>query len=532
MPAPPIPQDEARRLEALRLLAILDTPSEERFDRMTRLAVRFFDVPYAAISIIDKDRQWFKSEQGLGVKETPRDISFCGHAILCDSPLVVPDASRDPKFKDNPLVTGKLGIRFYAGVPLRAPDGLRVGMFCIMDRRPRRFPAGDLASLQDLAFIAQDELSDVRLNKAYAALSEREAELEDFIENAGDLILRSSAENRILYANRAFKETLGWSDEELKDKAVADLLLPSERPRCREQFERVRRGETVKDFETALTAKDGREVPVSGTVNFLMKDGKPFSTRMILRDITARKQVERFRSEFFHQVNHELRNPLTLIIGGLRILVDNKEKLPQELRKWVEMIDRNSTHLLRMIEDLLELTRSETGKLAVSPQAVDIGGLACQLAADYQARAGARSISLTAKAAAGLPPALADPLRYRQILGNLLDNALKFTPEGGKVAVEVSRSGDGTLETSVSDTGLGISEKDIPNLFEHLFQASANFELRRKGLGLGLYICKTLVTRQNGRIWVESAPGKGSAFRFTLPVSSQAAAAPADPRGS
>ena len=145
---------------------------------------------------------------------------------------------------------------------------------------------------------------------------------------------------------------------------------------------------------------------------------------------------------------------------------------------------------------------------------MDIAALASQIVADFQSAAESNTYLRAHPSPAS---ALVD-IRYRQILGNLIDNALKFTPEGGEVKVTVGRAENDSLETSVEDTGLGIPEKDVPRLFEHLFQASSNFELRRKGLGLGLYICKTLVSRQGGRIWVESRPGKGSAFRFTLPA--------------
>ncbi|MBI5623304.1 MAG: PAS domain S-box protein [Elusimicrobia bacterium] len=513
-------QQETERLEALKKLVILDTPAEERFDRLTRLAAKLFDVPYAAISIIDAERQWYKSKHGLQICELPRNVSFCGQGILSDRPLVVPDATLDPRFKDSPVVTGGPGIRFYAGCPLRAPDGSRVGMLCVMDRRPRLMKDQDVSALCDLAVVVQDELLDVRLNEACSTLAAREAELEDFIENAGDLILSNDPAGRIVYANRAFRESLGYSLSEVRTMEAARLVPLSERRRCGEAFLRVLKGETVRDFETVLLAKDGREVPVSGTINLQLKDGKPYASRAFLRDITARKQVERFRSEFFHQVNHELRNPLTLIVGGLRILKDHSAKFPADLRKWTEMVDRNASHLQRMVEDLLELTRSETGKLAVSPAVLDLGPFASLIVGDYQTTAAAKSLALECAAGPSLPPAMADPLRYRQILGNLIDNALKFTPEHGTITVKVAESKDGYIETSVSDTGMGIAEGDQPNLFEHLFQASSNFENRRKGLGLGLYICRTLVTRQGGRIWVESTPGKGSTFRFTLPAAS------------
>src|SRR6516165_6239377 len=118
MIAAPIPKDDVNRLEALRALGLLDTPPEERFDRITRLLTRVMGVPMAFLSLVDADRQWFKSSCGLSMPQTPRAVSFCGHAILSDEPLVVPDAAKDERFRDNPLVTGEPHIRFYAGQPL------------------------------------------------------------------------------------------------------------------------------------------------------------------------------------------------------------------------------------------------------------------------------------------------------------------------------------------------------------------------------------------------------------------------------
>lgn len=163
MQKPPTPPDEARRIAALRASEILDTPAEERFDRLTRLARRLFDVPIALVSLVDENRQWFKSCIGLGASETPRDISFCGHAILDDGTLVVPDTLADARFRDNPLVTGEPYIRFYAGRPLRVTDGSRLGTLCIIDRVPRQLSADELDSLDDLARMAEQELVAVQL---------------------------------------------------------------------------------------------------------------------------------------------------------------------------------------------------------------------------------------------------------------------------------------------------------------------------------------------------------------------------------
>lgn len=156
-------QDEASRLQALRSLSILDTDPEERYDRFTRVAKRMFDVPIALISLVDEHRQWFKSAVGLSVRETSRDNSFSSHTIHSDRVMVVDDATLDERFVNNPLVTGNSKIRFYAGCPLRAPDGSNVGTLCIMDYETRNFELVQLEALVDLAGRVERELASVEL---------------------------------------------------------------------------------------------------------------------------------------------------------------------------------------------------------------------------------------------------------------------------------------------------------------------------------------------------------------------------------
>ena len=158
MHEPPCPANEQDRLQALRALLILDTPPEERFDRLTAFAVQEFDVPMALLSLVDEDRQWFKSRVGLASCETARGISFCGHAILHHRTMVVPDARLDARFADNPLVTSEPHIRFYAGAPLQLPGGYNVGKLCLLDREPRHLDAIGLAILGSLRDLAVEEL--------------------------------------------------------------------------------------------------------------------------------------------------------------------------------------------------------------------------------------------------------------------------------------------------------------------------------------------------------------------------------------
>lgn len=170
---PNFPADEKERLSALLELRILDTPAEERFDRITRIARDLFHVPIVLITLVDADRQWFKSRTGLEVSETPRAISFCGHAILGTDPFIVENALEDTRFADNPLVTGPPAIRFYAGVPLRSHSGKMLGTLCLIDPMPRRLDDDDGLRLRDLAAWAERELNlTVEIEAAIAEMRE------------------------------------------------------------------------------------------------------------------------------------------------------------------------------------------------------------------------------------------------------------------------------------------------------------------------------------------------------------------------
>lgn len=169
MEPPAKPDDEEVRLEALRALELLDTPKEERFDRITRTASRLFRVPISLVTLVDEDRQWFKSCFGTDVRETSRDISFCGHAILRPAPFIIVDATKDLRFADNPQVIGYPHVRFYAGIPIHSSSGHTVGSFCIIDTEPREPSEEDLDGLVDLAAWAETEIHQVEFSRALKA---------------------------------------------------------------------------------------------------------------------------------------------------------------------------------------------------------------------------------------------------------------------------------------------------------------------------------------------------------------------------
>jgi signal transduction histidine kinase len=237
-------------------------------------------------------------------------------------------------------------------------------------------------------------------------------------------------------------------------------------------------------------------------------------------DLIRTHQMQ-FKDEFLSHVSHELRSPLTAVHQFVTILLDGLAgALALEQRQYLEIALRNIKQLDSMINDLLDVTRVQSGKLVMEPQYASASDAILYVVNTLQGAAKAKGIALDSDIEQGLPKVCADPTRIRQILVVLVDNAIKFTPAGGVVKVKARSFGDDPrlLVLEVADSGCGFSPDLTERIFERLFQAPDPAWAGRKGLGLGLYICKELVTLQGGQIWAKSAPGEGAVFSFTLPV--------------
>lgn len=286
-----------------------------------------------------------------------------------------------------------------------------------------------------------------------------------------------------------------------------------------------------------VVRRDG-SVRVMSTRGFVTRDDQLRPVRMtgILWDTTlqhdadaARAQLQQhqleLKDQFLSHVSHELRSPLTVIYSFVEILLDGLAgEINEQQREFLAITQRNASQLRQMIEDLLEVTRAQTGKLVVNAHRLDLVPEVESTLEGLLPQAQERRIQVTSEVAPGLPAVLADPYRVRQVLGNLLDNALKFTPEGGALRVTV-RPGDEPSEAlaiSVCDSGPGIPLAEREDIFRQLYQLDCGAPATRKGLGLGLFICRELVARMKGRIWVEGGPQGGSVFSFTLPLYSPA----------
>ena len=232
MQEPPIPLDETVRLLSLHSLRIMDSAPEERFDRVTRMAKRIFDVNICLVSLVDSDRQWFKSRQGLDACETPREVSFCGHAILEERAFVIEDAHTDPRFSDNPLVTGNPNVRFYAGYPVHSGESKRIGTLCLIDDKPRAFSADDVETLKDFAALVDDELaSSAEINVDELTKIANRRGFQQVAQHLLPLCKRNNLEVEVLFFDldgfKALNDKFGHEAGDEALQAFAKLLLKS-----------------------------------------------------------------------------------------------------------------------------------------------------------------------------------------------------------------------------------------------------------------------------------------------------------------
>ncbi len=289
---PAFAANEIQRVAALHNLHILDTPPEERFERVTRTAARLFKVPIALISLVDTNRQWFKSCQGLNASETPRNISFCGHAILEDKPLIIPDAKLDLRFADNPLVTGEPCIRFYAGRPLATRDGSKIGTLCIISPEPRQMSEVDLQSLNDLAAWAENELNLLNQNEALTLIRDRETRLDTVLNNVVDGILTLNDSGTLESFNRSAERIFGYSAAEILGQSVTRLIPAFYHSQDEGYFiQHEQAGVAGIGRELVGQRKDGSLFPL----DFAFSEMQLFERDLyiaICRDITERKQAE------------------------------------------------------------------------------------------------------------------------------------------------------------------------------------------------------------------------------------------------
>lgn len=301
MIAPPLPADEAQRLALLRALDLLDAEPEPALDAVTRLAARLLDVPIALVSLVEEQRQWFLSRHGVEETETPRPVSFCGHAILGEGLFLVPDAQADERFADNPLVVGAPFVRAYAGMPLRSIEGHALGTLCAIDHRPRRFSDAQLQVLHDLSLIVRREIH--QREAAWRARSladehlklvaDRAALYDASFERAAIGIALVGLDGQWLRVNPMMSTILGRSREALSSMRFDDVTHPEDLALDRARMRQLLDGDADHfQMEKRYLRPDGRVVWGHLTVTLVREHGQPHHFISVLKDITARREAE------------------------------------------------------------------------------------------------------------------------------------------------------------------------------------------------------------------------------------------------
>jgi diguanylate cyclase (GGDEF)-like protein/PAS domain S-box-containing protein len=323
-----IPADEAKRLLALHAARILDTPPEEIFDRLTRLASKILNVPIALISLIDENRQWFKSKVGIDVDQTHRDISFCGHAIHHSEPLHIADASCDPRFSDNPLVTGPPYIRFYCGVPLLSLERQSVGTLCLIDRVPRKLSELQMEILADLAHIAEElfQRRQLAINSADILHSLRESEerYRELVEYSPDVFFIHDG-TKIEFINQAGVRLLGAENrKQIIGRSVYDIIAPAYRDIVHQRIiNALQTSEPNAPFELEWRRFDGSLIDVEVSTICLLHNGRRV-IQVVARDNTARK---RYQKELEHLATCD-------VLTGLPNRAVLRDRLDQGVARW------------------------------------------------------------------------------------------------------------------------------------------------------------------------------------------------------
>lgn len=529
------PPDEATRLRVLRDFKILDTPPEERFDRITRLAQSVFNVPIAVVSLVDANRQWFKSCQGLPVTETPRDISFCGHAILSGSTFVINDALADERFADNPLVTSAPYIRFYAGHPLISPDGSRLGTLCIIDTAPRAFDQAARRQLADLAIMARDQILTNSMQQVLEQAYTNQASLRALFDGANYAIISTDPEGIIRSFNRAAERMLGYKMEEVVGQVSPAIIHDAAEIEARAAQLTQELGHPVAVGFEAFVAKAKIGLPDENEWTYIGKNGNRFPVLLsvtalrdtrgeltgymgIAADISERKRVDRLKNEFVSTVSHELRTPLTSIRGALGLMVNGVSgALPEQAQALADIAYQNSARLLGLINDILDIEKVESGNMKFDFKVQSLMPLLEQALQENRSYAEQYAVSFHLTQSVQGSRVSVDAPRFMQIMSNLLSNAVKFSPAGATVSVsaQVMRS---TVRVEISDQGPGIPVAFQSKIFEKFSQADSSDERQKGGTGLGLSISKAIVEKMGGRIGFANRAEGGAVFYFELPT--------------
>ena len=541
------PSREEARQHSLDAYEILDTLPEAAFDEIVELASEICGTPIALLSFVDRDRQWFKARKGLDIRETPRSIAFCAHAILQDEVFVVPDAAEDRRFADNPVVTGDPSVRFYAGAPLVSADGHKLGTLCVIDRVPRQLTPGQSRALATLSRQVRAQL-ELRLKMREEARQQaklhRSAEHERdravierdrFFELSIDPMCVAGTDGYFKRVNAAFARTLGYSPEQLTSRPYLDFVHPEDVGKTAVEASTLATGgpSSVR-FENRYRASDGSYRFISWTTVTVPEEAQIYA---IARDVTEKKllQEQLIHAQKMEAVGrlaggiaHDFNNVLSVIMGFANFA---QEELPETspIRDDLQEVLKAADRAANLTRQLLLFSRKG---VAAAPRKLDLNALVKDIDKMLK-RIITADIELTTRAAEGLWPVRVDPGQMEQVLVNLIVNARDAMPDGGKLLIETANvfldseyvrahaevpAGEYVM-FAVSDTGTGMDKATQQRIFEPFFTTKEV----GKGTGLGLATVFGIVKNAGGHVWVYSELGHGTTFKIYIPRDSQQA---------
>jgi PAS domain S-box-containing protein len=353
-----------------------------------------------------------------------------------------------------------------------------------------------------------------QLKRTQDALDESEQRYRRLVENVNAVVYSVDTEGVITYMSPVFELMYGHKTSEFVGKSFLEFIFDEDIPSCIERMRGVMSGDFTEPWETRMVLPGSDQIYwVQGHNRPIYEKDRVVGFQGVLVDIGERKKADQLKDDFLGLVSHELRTPLTVVMGAVYTALSEQRRLTDsELRRLLRDAADGSESLSHILGNLLDLAMAQADRLRLNPEPVRLNRLMRQVV--VRARRTTRTHQLELKVLKGLPPIRGDRLRIERILFNLLDNAIKHT-SGGEVTVSATRAADQVI-VEVRDQGPGIPPEEHDSVFRPFHQLDP--ERKAKGTGLGLMVCKRLVEAHGGRIWVESEPGKGSSFWFTLPV--------------
>jgi two-component system phosphate regulon sensor histidine kinase PhoR len=361
-----------------------------------------------------------------------------------------------------------------------------------------------------------------RLDRTIRSLAEERNRSAAILASMAEGVAVIDDSERLVFCNKAFRRIFALGAAPTDGRPMIELVRE---PELLNIVRRVLSGVEVEvgEIERGTVTRQNFRATVSRLEpGGAGKGGGPAGAALVLHDISDLRHLERVRRDFVANVSHEFKTPLTAIQGFAETLLGGALEDEQNNRRFVEIIRNHSARLARLTDDLLELSRIEAGRTELERRAVDIRSVAAACVETMRPRLELHRLKLEMRLPEDLPEVKADPRRLREILQNLLDNAVQYTPEGGEIWIEAESTGDAAdsrqVVVTVGDTGIGIPQAEQRRIFERFYRVDAARSREAGGTGLGLSITKHLVESHGGLIWVESEVGVGSRFSFSLPV--------------